>query len=446
MDRTTRRAFRTDLVRGVAPVAILAITGAGIATLFNDSERWAGRWGPLMEYARVIMIVLVPLAVAAAAWQAGRDRRRRTDELLGTTPRPSWQHVALGWAGVTLAAVLGLVLAWLAGVALVAPIATYSGRGWWWGLAVGALALAAASALGTAVGRLVPGRLVAPLAGIGAYVLLGIGTYSDRLTWLTPSFSGATDGTRYLPGWVHVSQALWLAGLAAALVLLAAARHRWLAAIPALVAVTAAVPLVATDDEGRWRVDHTAMAPVCTDEGGLEVCLARVNAFLLDAAEEPVREQLARWDGVDGGFVRAVDRVSIDDAALAPERTAVLEVAHLMSWNGEWSEESEHGERIETVFAQAAADLVYRNCRPYAGDVTAEPAHTSMIWAAEAAHYWTIGETTPLGVVVEDGETAPFQVLLSRPEAEQKDWLGRYLAAAHTCEPAAFDALMEELR
>jgi hypothetical protein len=223
-------------------------------------------------------------------------------------------------------------------------------------------------------------------------------------------------------------------------------RRRWLALIPALVAIAVAVPLVTTDHQDRWQIDHAAREPICAGDDGAEVCMARVNAFLLEDATEPVREQLARWDGVDGGFVRAVDRASMDDAAPAPEGTAVLDLANLISWNGGLSEESEYGDRMETVFAFAAADVIYRNCDPFREDVSSSSHSEAMIWAGEVVHYWMIGDLKPQGMVLQAGESAPFQVLLSKPEAEQKDWLGRYLAAARTCELAAFDQLMEELQ
>jgi hypothetical protein len=112
--------------------------------------------------------------------------------------------------------------------------------------------------------------------------------------------------------------------------------------------------------------------------------------------------------------------------------TASLDLANLISWNGGLSEESEYGDRMETVFAFAAADVIYRNCDPFREDVSSSSHSEAMIWAGEVVHYWMIGDLNPQGMVLQTGESAPFQVLLSKPEAEQKDWLGRYLAAART--------------
>ncbi|MFW5899176.1 MAG: hypothetical protein ACOCUN_01765, partial [Jiangellaceae bacterium] len=171
--------MRTELLRGTALTAAATMAVAGPVMLFNDSEEWAARWAPLAEYVRVLLIVLVPVAVAAGAWQAGRERRRRTGEQLATSPRPDWQPVLVAWGSVTLGTWAGLLLTWLTGATLVGPVATYAGRGWWWTLAVAYVAVAAGTALGVAAGRLIPGRLVAPLAGVLAYVGLGTLTYAD---------------------------------------------------------------------------------------------------------------------------------------------------------------------------------------------------------------------------------------------------------------------------
>jgi hypothetical protein len=51
--RSTGRVLRTELLRGTAPVAALALAVTGVVLLFTDPMPWAGRWGPLAEHLRV---------------------------------------------------------------------------------------------------------------------------------------------------------------------------------------------------------------------------------------------------------------------------------------------------------------------------------------------------------------------------------------------------------
>lgn len=327
--------------------------------LFDDTDEWAGRWASLAEYVRVLLIVLVPLVVAAGAWQAGRERRRCIGEQLAMSPRPGWQPVLVAWGSVTLGTWAGLLLTWLIGAILVGPVATYAGRGWWWTLAVAFVAVAAGTALGVAAGRLIPGRLVAPLAGVLAYIGLGTLTYADTgqgWLWLSPAFSATRLGTQYLEAGFQLLQAAWLAAVAAALLVVAAAQRTWLAAVPAALVVAAAVPIVAGPGYDRWQADPCAAEQVCAAGGGPEVCLARVNAFLLDDVTPPVRDALARWDGVPGGYVRAVDAASQEGGSDEPvaDGTVVLHLESLISWNGGLSRETEYGHTIEREVALAS--------------------------------------------------------------------------------------------
>ncbi|WP_129663984.1 hypothetical protein [Phytoactinopolyspora endophytica] len=478
VDRMTWRVLRTELMRGTAPVAALSIAVAGGAMLLNETERWAGRWGPLAEYTSVVLFALLPFAATAGAWQVGREHRRRIVELLGSTARPPAHQVLLAWCSVTLGALAGLAVAWAPGAVLVARVATYGGKGWWWTLAVAFVGLAAASAVGVAAGRWISSRVVAPTVGLVVFAGVGVVSASSGTawSWLTPGIDWPSNGVEYLETDAQLLQLVWLAGLTATLLMLAAARRKWPAVVPAAVAVVAAMPLVSGPAD-RWAPDPAARELVCTDDGGAELCMTRVNAFLLDDAKGPVREQLARWEEIDGGFVRAVDSIStrgddVDDAAATegaaatdgaagardatsssiPEDTAVVDLSALISWNGGLSEENEYGENLATVFAQAADDVVYRRCDPYDdadGEVDGHgpsPEKEPMLWASGVAYHWVLDDPSPAGTVVEDGEQADFQVLLAKPEAEQKEWMSRYMAAARTCDTDAFATLMEELQ
>lgn len=435
MSRTTRGVLRTELLRGTAPAAAAVFAVAGPVMLFNETEYWVGRWGPLAEYIRVMLLVLGPVAVAAGAWQAGRERRRRIAEQLTATPRPHWQPVLVGWATVTLGLWAGLLLTWLSGAVLVAPIATYGGRSWWLTLGVGFVALAAACALGIVAGRHVGGWFAAPAAGVVSYVGLGVVTYagtSHGWPWLSPTLGNARQGVQYLAADFQLLQAFWLAAVAATLLVAMSAGRTWLAAAPAAVAVAAAVPIVTGPGYDRWQADPDATEQVCAGGRGPEVCLATVNAFLLDDVTPPVREALAQWDGVPDGFDRAVDASSRlgSRSESAPDGTVVLDFVFLISWTGGLSGTDEYGYSIEQEVADATTQRPWQEC-------SFEVRHGELQRTVEnAANAWAGGSRpSPLT-----------DKLLALPAADQQDWMGRYLTAARACDGDALAELAEELR
>jgi hypothetical protein len=453
MNRTTWRVLRTEVLRGMAPVTVAAFAAVSAAMLMNETEDWAGRWLPFAEYVRVTLIVLVPLAVAAGAWRAGREHRRRTADQLVASARPRWQPGVMAWAAVTIGMIAGSALAWGAAAAFTASVASHHNSGWLLTLAVAVAGIAAASALGLVVGRLVRNRLVAPVAGVLTYVGLGIVTYDDRWrgVMLAPSLGNAGPGTSSLATGLQLGQLGWLAALAATLLVLATARRWWLAALPGAIAVTAAVAVAAWPLDERRVPDAAASELVCTTDGGPEVCLARVNAFLLADAVPAMREQLARWDGVEGGFGRAVDATPWYDTGRAgvPSDTVIVSVTQLISWNARLAETNEYGFGLADDFGWAPQGLVIEACDvEWPGD---EPYDAAM----EAAAWWARDGELGAGIVFfEDDpesddktyEPPVVQALLERPEAEQRAWMGRYLAAARECDETALTELARELR
>ncbi|HET6918398.1 MAG TPA: hypothetical protein VFI46_02915 [Jiangellaceae bacterium] len=442
------RALRTELLRGTAPYAALAFAASGAALLYNETEDWAGRWAPLAQYLRVMLIVLVPLAVAAGAWQAGRERRRRINELLGSTPRPEWQRVIVAWGAVTVGMSAGLLAVWLSGAMLVAPVATYLGRGWWWTLGIAFVGLAAGSAIGVAIGRVIPGRVVGPVAGVLTYIVLGYTAYDTErgVSWLAPSMGYAGDGGLYLPPSFHFLQALWLGALTATVLVLVGARRKLWALVPAGMAVAAALPIANGPGYDRWISDPVAREPVCVP-GPPEVCVARVNEFLLDELAPRAQEALARWAGVPGGFVRTVDSSMRDerDGGPWPDQTMVIAVTQFATPTGGLSEREQYGGSFQNLFASAAASVIAQRCDPDSEFVWRA---TDVVWA------WAGGdsgedEAAELvdgnGNRVESPTSPDLERLLAMPEAEQKAWMGRFLAASRNCDEAAFTELMAEL-
>lgn len=301
-----RRALRVELRRGTAPFAAAAMFGTGVWMLAVHPDDWGGRWAGLANYLRVSMLILCALMIAAGAWQSGRERRSDIDELIASTPRPGWQPLVVAWLAVTLAGAAGVLVAFAGAAVLVARVATYTGGGWWWTLTVGVIALAAASAVGVLVGRLVPLRAAAPIAGLATYLGLAIVIYWDGTSaaWLSPVYGGWAVYA-LVPERVTALQGAWLVALAA--LLLAAAARQWRAAsLAGGLAIAVAVPIIAGPGTHRLPADPAAVELVCTSNGP-QVCVSRINAFLIDDVTEIVQPILGRIAGIPGAPRRAVD-------------------------------------------------------------------------------------------------------------------------------------------
>ncbi len=167
--------------------------------------------------------------------------------------------------------------------------------------------------------------------------------------------------------------------------------------------------------------------------------MTRVNAFLLDDAAGPVQDALRHWQGVPAGFVRAVDGHWRDerDHRRPPEGTAELYLDDLIAPTGGLIDQDLFGGTIQDLFAQAAQGLAIQACDPMA-------ANEAVWWATEVAYHWAGGDTS--GVITNGNGTLPHEVLLRMDEAHQQAWMGKYMAAARSCDDAAFAELMAVLR
>lgn len=439
MSRTTRRALRTELLRGVAPVAAVVTLLAGTALMYSDANSWAGQWMPLAASVRFSMLILAPVAVALGAWQGGRERRRRIGEQLATTPRPGWQPLVTAWASVTLGCWLALAIVVGAGAALVAPVASYAGGGWWWILAVAFLALAAMAAVGVALGRAVPSRLTAPVLAIVLYAAQvyahdAVGRLGGK-EWLVPIMPVHDASGAMLPGSVSLQQTLWFAGLAASALVLVGSRQRWLALMPAALAVVGAAPFLTTpatavtQDEWwlqntHWEPDPEASELVCTRDEP-EVCLARYEAFLLDDVTPIARDTLARLEGIPGAPTRAVGSTLGVDVA---DESYVFVDTGRVTITGDL-----HPERSWSV-VRWRPEL---HCEAETAD---EEHGYGYDWLAAAVGMWA---TDSGGARADDRTREALDSLRSMPESEQKEWAGELITAGETCDTDALDELAE---
>src|SRR5882724_8825322 len=112
-----------------------------------------------------------PFVAGTAAWMAYRERRRGVSDLLTCTPYPplarwlaTWIATAV-WAALCYATNAGVVLAITAGQA------TW-GRPVFWPVLSGLTSVLACAVLGFVAGKMLPGRLTAPLVAIGTFAAM----------------------------------------------------------------------------------------------------------------------------------------------------------------------------------------------------------------------------------------------------------------------------------
>ncbi len=167
------------------PLALLVVVFARLQLLDSNALSWA--WSSVQIRDGIILIG--PALAGAAAWMAGREHRRGLDDLLATTPRPPWRRQLATWGALVLWGVLAYVAAG-GYVAVVTWQRAVWGGPFWSPILIGLLALPTHAALGFAIGRALPARLVAPLVAVGlffAQVVVGwsIGWGPPRFDWLS---------------------------------------------------------------------------------------------------------------------------------------------------------------------------------------------------------------------------------------------------------------------
>ncbi len=172
--RPARRAPLLRLeIRQSTMIWMLPLLGA---LFYFDAFRTAMGYPPFwFVRSSVILNHLVPdlslFATGVAAWTGSREGRRQTVDLVTIAARPRWATALASFAATTiwtLAAFLGSV------AVLYGVTATQTSWGGppWWPVAAGAAVVIAFCALGFAAGMLVPGRFTAPLAALGAFLVL----------------------------------------------------------------------------------------------------------------------------------------------------------------------------------------------------------------------------------------------------------------------------------
>ncbi|GAA4949146.1 hypothetical protein [Actinoplanes utahensis] len=283
-----------------AATAAIGVAGLYVLALTGQTGLWDQQWNLLAVFQRIMLVVLWPLALAAGAWQAGRDRRSRMTELLGTTPAPGWRRLRPSALATALSLAAGYLIVLGAGAPRVAAAAGHPGSGWPAVTAVGVLALATAGMLGLGVGRLLPYAYTPAVLGVGSLAGLLAAIEATKLddatkpglALLLPYFTSTISEFQAVSGTVSAGQAWWFGGLAiGGLVLFLATGRlaRALAVVPPALGLALAAPLLSGT---AFPVDPAAVAEVCTADAGPRVCVTAAHRRQLPALVAPSREAL----------------------------------------------------------------------------------------------------------------------------------------------------------
>lgn len=309
------RILRIELRRSFGIATIVMVVVVGAIMLYAAPQRWSSSWMELMMVQREYLVLLWPLAISAGAYQARREHRSKVDELFASTARPRVQRVVptLGAVGISVVAGYLLMIAvaapWIWDTARYLPVAVFAVA------AVGVLSVIAAAWLGMAVGRLLPSPVTAPLLGVGALAYLAFLPFALE-EWLGALISPMADMGSFhdfqtISGRVSAGQAVFLAGLAVAAVVLLAAgsrRARLTALLPAVLGLgLGAVVMPHGDDYVYPATDRVAQELVCAPDLP-RVCVSRVHEGLLPEVVPKARQALALLAKVPGAPTAAEEK------------------------------------------------------------------------------------------------------------------------------------------
>jgi hypothetical protein len=168
---------------------------------YYDAIRTADGYPPVWALrASVVSHLVVYFGIAGggvAAWAGAREGRRKTADLLATTPRAAWSRLSVALAG-TLCWVLLAFLAFAAVLYTQTALQATWGGPPLWPVLVAAATVTMATVTGFTCGAVFPGRFTAPLVALGLTVLLEIGFRESLLVRASP-VGRAPSGEHLLP-------------------------------------------------------------------------------------------------------------------------------------------------------------------------------------------------------------------------------------------------------
>ena len=331
--RLLRLELRHNAMLWMMPVAIALFWVTAERKIMATPPLWSLRAAGLQPNA--VLAFASPVA-GAAAWMGSRESRRRTTDLVNITARPWPIRLLATWAATTCWALVAYLFCVAVVYGVTAQQATWGSPIWWPAVVAGA-SLPAVTALGFAVGTLVPSRFTAPLVTIAAFFVLALSTqliHGSQSYWqVSPVVAAPWDigpdpgaGTfyAYQPD-LAIAQVMFLTGLTAAVLgalalptgagVRSLRRSAVVVTTAGLLAAGTAVALAGTgrlDAHGMIAIPalHDAASdrplrytPVCSHTA-IPVCLNPAYASYLPATEAALAPMLDQIAGLPGAPAR----------------------------------------------------------------------------------------------------------------------------------------------
>jgi hypothetical protein len=386
--------FRRSVGLLLFPLMLVAAWFAGQ----NTDSAGVTLWSDASAQIGAGVILVAPLIAGVAAWMASRDRRRRIEELLATTPRPAVARDLTGWAA---AAVWGLLAYVLVGLYRgVEPVrdATWGGPDFS-PILLGLVTIVASAAIGYAAGSFFPSRFTAALMAIALFVAASIPVLVYRSGTNETQQGNARfvrdleSPKRYLSPFMLVGddaihtvfqelkddlgprQMAWIAGLGGiALAAVALRRRRTAPAwgtllMSTVLAILGATMVLRADPNATTAA--AAVEPVCT-VNVIEVCVHPAYEGILDETAAIVAAVMKPVAGLPGIPTRAVHEDPWVYVGPPPDGTLVF-----------WMERGPERERESMLAFWIATSLVHS---PYQ-DVPRDGPSDAML-AQDAISIW----------------------------------------------------------
>lgn len=420
---------------GSLPWVGLAVMLTLLLPLGVISSEWQGSWAETRAHLHAATTLFVgPLVVALGCWQGAREHRTQVAELRLSASR----SVLAQFLVVSFPVVAGVLLGYLLAAAVVLLASwPYTSAG---GpsiplLVTDAVLLASMTLMGVVAGRLVRWHLAAPALAVCTYGALAAPSYLEHpVRFLSPAT--AYQSVSVLPEWWQpLAMICWTSGLAAAAVLVYAARRRWLAVVPLTLAVLAAASLV-WSGESQWRPDPLASQYVC-DGSTPTICVRAERGRMLPEIADTLSGISSRLKGVPEAPTRFVES----------PRSAELGVRlpELMLGQDAVRGELVDPERYVWEVANAATQS---NACPDAFDFPMQEMvrdwlASNELSEARRAHRVTFanqqGDKERVAEIL--AETAARERLRSMSPTERRSWLGHYFTALNGCAASEVPAL-----
>ncbi|MCW2899655.1 MAG: hypothetical protein JWO67_1920 [Streptosporangiaceae bacterium] len=387
------RVLRLDARRTALLFAVPVLAAVGIAAGWQTLIPGVAYWDNAVVAMNASLRLLGPVAAALAAWMATRERR--LDYLRGLTVRSPATGPLLDLcllAAVALAAYCVVMTVMVAHTVL----RDEAGRLHPLGVLTGATTLVAYVVIGYLAGRLVPHALVVVLTAGATWSWTGLRpTGSSWWSLLPPANLGPVAPFAGLRSGVLAHEALWSAGLTAALIL----GYVLLVTGPRLPALPLALPLLATllltafSTERLHGYDGVAVVPspsgLACREWPLTVCVHPALRTALPSLVAKVTPLAARLTGTPGALVRVEQRPEHEPVSV---RDGIAHI-HLSDLAPGYEDRVEEELREGLVDGRACSDPRHARAAAYSVMVSAwllddEPRHVPGTAAARRFAGW----------------------------------------------------------